>query len=376
MKYALVTTTINVPVVIADYIRNAERHHIRDLVIIVVGDRKSPPQTAAYLSSLASPYPIEYLDVERQTDYLGIVPTLRDFLPFDSVQRRNVGYLFAAWEYSAKIIIAVDDDNFPIDDVDFFGGHGVVGTRVSKPVVAADNGWFNSCWLLESAPSRVYYHRGYPVSKRNLKHGFTVHAAAQQEVMVNVGLWLGDPDVDTISRLDGESTIMRMNTDSSYLVAGQCLFPFNSQNTAFAAGLLPCIYLPAIPAWVKTPVLKGNNNFRYDDIWMSFFTKLCLDAVGGGALVGHPLVEQRRNKHDLFLDLEKELIPMRLTDILADDFSAMAPKGGSIAECYGQVIESLDTLCQRSPALHDEERALMQYFISGMRLWLEAVSRH
>ena len=114
MKYALVTTTINVPVVIADYIRNAERHHIRDLVIIVVGDRKSPPQTAAYLSSLASPYPIEYLDVERQTDYLGIVPTLRDFLPFDSVQRRNVGYLFAAWEYGAKIIIAVDDDNFPI----------------------------------------------------------------------------------------------------------------------------------------------------------------------------------------------------------------------------------------------------------------------
>jgi hypothetical protein len=319
---------------------------------------------------------VEYLDIERQLDYLKKVPALRDFLPFDSVQRRNIGYLFAAWEYKAKIIITVDDDNFPLETVDFFGHHGVVGTQVTAPVVSSENGWFNSGWLLESDPARVYYHRGYPVSKRDLKDGAVMKAVEQSWVGVNVGLWLGDPDVDTISRLDGQSVIREMKTDTSYLLDKQCLCPFNSQNTAFSADLLACMYLPAIPSWVKSSMLKGNNNFRYDDIWMSFFTKLCLDEVGGGVLIGHPLVEQKRNVHDLFLDLEKELIPMRLTDVLADDFKALAPRGSTIMECYADLTDKIDVLSQSSPALQAEERELLQYFIAGMRIWLETLGAH
>lgn len=373
MKFALVTTTINIPTVIADYVANAKNFGVRDIVIIVVGDRKSPQQTASYLANIESDFPIEYLDIERQNAFMGAAPALRDFLPFDSVQRRNIGYLFAVWEYNAEIIITVDDDNFPIDEVDFFGGHATVNTHVSAPVITSPNQWFNSGWLLESAPVRSYYHRGYPVSKRDLRVGPQLQGTVTSKVLVNVGLWLGDPDVDTISRLDGQSFITRMLNDQSYLVAQNCLCPFNSQNTAFASELLPCMYLPAIPAWVKSTVLKGNNNFRYDDIWMSFFTKLCLDAVDSSLLIGHPLVTQKRNVHNLFLDLEKELIPMRLTDVLAGDFLAIKPHGSSIADCYDSVITQLDTLRAKSPVLHDEERALLGHFIDGMRLWLDTV---
>src|SRR5438132_13280317 len=70
---ALVTTTINVPRCLEAYLENIEKHgHGERVALIVVGDRKTPPATAEYLSDLDKRFAarVTYLDVSAQQRFL------------------------------------------------------------------------------------------------------------------------------------------------------------------------------------------------------------------------------------------------------------------------------------------------------------------
>ncbi len=98
-RVAVVTTTIHVPRFLGEVVRNAEINgHGDQLSLIVVGDRKTPPEVGAFLDDLAKKGPAEvtYLDVAAQRRLLRRWPSLDLFLRYDCIQRRNVGYLQAA----------------------------------------------------------------------------------------------------------------------------------------------------------------------------------------------------------------------------------------------------------------------------------------
>src|SRR5579885_1951806 len=71
MKTTIVTTTINIPVALLQYVKNARSYGHRDLDLIVIGDRKSPPETADFCKTVADYYPCAYWNIEAQRDYLG-----------------------------------------------------------------------------------------------------------------------------------------------------------------------------------------------------------------------------------------------------------------------------------------------------------------
>ena len=48
MKTTIVTTTINIPILLLEHARNAWRYGHKDLDFVVIGDRKSPPETADF----------------------------------------------------------------------------------------------------------------------------------------------------------------------------------------------------------------------------------------------------------------------------------------------------------------------------------------
>ena len=102
---AIVLTTINIPRVLEKYIDICRKYDHKDVVFIVVGDRKSPPETSSYLDSLQG-YEVIYLSIQKQEEWLKKMPAFRDFLPYDSVERRNIGYLYAA-EVGADVIISI-----------------------------------------------------------------------------------------------------------------------------------------------------------------------------------------------------------------------------------------------------------------------------
>jgi hypothetical protein len=366
-----VLTTINLPTVLEEYQKNAHHYGHHNILCVVIGDRKSPAQSKEYVAGISSPdFEIHYLGVAEQEEWLRPYPGLSRLLPYDSVQRRNIGYLVAA-ELGAEVLISIDDDNFPLLDYDYFGEHGLVGSTFAGASLNTTSGWFNSCSLLDTEPSRPIYHRGYPISQR-WKDGERVWGQCQSELLVNVGLWLGDPDVDTITRLEQPLVVTGVqHARRRFALAPALAAPFNSQNTAFHVKLLAAMFLPTVNDHER--MLRGNNNFRYDDIWMSYFIKLICDHLQGVVAIGPPHVRQDRNAHDYLLDLEKEMFPMRMTDRFPQLLPRFVLKGQDAFQCYGEIADQLPALAKQ---VHyaPSEVAVLTETAQGMRVWLEAVS--
>src|SRR5262245_21715179 len=236
-KITLVTTTVHVPRCLESYLANAARFgHGDRLSVIVVGDRKTPWETGDFLEELNGRFPsrLKYLDLGAQETLLRKWPALDLTLRFNSIQRRNVGYLQAAMD-GAEVIVAFDDDNFATYE-DYVGAHSIVGREQRVPVVRHASGWWNVCQRLACAPPRRFYHRGYPKSQQDWKReGQEIETQVVQPV-VNAGLWLKNPDVDATTNIEEPLNVVGMELVSGGRVcalAAGTWCPFNSQNTAF-----------------------------------------------------------------------------------------------------------------------------------------------
>ncbi len=304
-RVAVVTTTIQVPRFLADVLENAQTHgHCEQLALIVVGDRKTPPEVARFLAELDGRYPanVTYLDVDDQQKLMRRWPALDLFVRYNCIQRRNVGFLQAAID-RAEVIVTVDDDNFMTDD-DFIGHHLAVGTDVAVPVLSDPSGWFNVCGRLRCDPARRFYHRGHPKSQQNFNTPGHDTRISTVRAVANAGLWLETPDVDATAHLDEPINVVAMDPidgHRSCAMSAGTWAPVSSQNAAFDASLLPAMYLP-----VMLDPIRGYRIGRMDDIWMSFFIRVIADSRAESFLYGPPLVIQKRNPHDHLADLTQD----------------------------------------------------------------------
>jgi hypothetical protein len=117
-KIALVTTTINVPHTLDAMIAGAVAKGYRDdLMVVVIGDLKTPSSAANFLDSCRDRHgvKVDYLDIPSQHKFLRSVPSLDLLHRYNCIQRRNIGYLWAGVNH-ADVIISVDDDNFSLSD--------------------------------------------------------------------------------------------------------------------------------------------------------------------------------------------------------------------------------------------------------------------
>src|SRR5579864_3871639 len=107
-RMTLVITTINVPTLLEEYADNFEKHgHLEHTSAIIVGDKKTPHEAVSRLASDLSRRGFDclYLDIVAQEHYLKRFPELRPHIPYNSDNRRNVGYLMAV-EKGADILVA------------------------------------------------------------------------------------------------------------------------------------------------------------------------------------------------------------------------------------------------------------------------------
>ena len=233
-KITIVTTTIHVPVVLESYIENFQKYEHNDVDFVIIGDLKTPSKITEYLRKISkSGYQIDYWDVNRQKKWLKQFPDLENLIPYNCVQRRNLGYLIA-YQNGSDVIVTIDDDNFAVPEVDFVKGHGIVGETSSFLAVKSSINWFNSCDLLEIKPSRRIYHRGFPYSKRwqNEKYSYEERKG---RVVVNAGLWLGNPDVDAVTHLEEPVEVVGWKEDFNQqhqqrvALANNTYSPFNTK---------------------------------------------------------------------------------------------------------------------------------------------------
>ncbi|MEM7204408.1 MAG: hypothetical protein AAF628_29380 [Planctomycetota bacterium] len=364
MKTAIVTTTIHVPEALAGYCDNLRANGHTEISFVVIGDRKTPAETGDYLAKLANSkgFAIDWWDVARQQAWLADLPELDTLIPYNSVQRRNLAYLQAA-AAGAECIITIDDDNHVTED-DYIGGHAIVGSTETLPVVKSSSGWFNSSSLLVTDPPKPLFHRGFPTCMRGL--GETLdYGSHKGRVVVNAGLWLDVADADAMSHLDAPCSVTgyREGFDGRLAVAHGTNMVFNSQNTAFHRDTLPAMFL--MPMGGRCGPLEVG---RYDDIWMSMFVKVIADHLGDLVCVGRPLVRQLRNDHDLIRDLLVEIPAMRISNTMTRSLADVKFTGQDYGTCYLELIQHLRATLTRD-GYSDDERAYLTGLYDGMESW-------
>jgi hypothetical protein len=357
MKTCIVTTTINIPVLLTEYAKNAHHYGHKDVEFVTIGDRKSAPGTAEFCKSIEQYYPSIYLDVPAQQRYLDRFPELWDHLQFDSIQRRNIGILLA-YENGADTIITIDDDNFVMNQ-DFVGLHGLVGQAPELPGYGSTSGWFNVCSVLDVDQSVQFYHRGYPQKHRWTEASqFIAVSKSKRTVAVNAGLWLDNPDIDALTRMERQPVVrgFKQPWTGNFSLSPGTWCPFNSQNTA--------LMRDAIPAYFLSPY-----NGRYDDIWASYIVTRIAEHLNHAIAFGEPLVRQERNPHNLWRDLDAERNGMVMTDDLCDALRDISLAGASYYDCFAELADELRTAWKEDSKWTQSQKDWRARLLEGMEIW-------
>src|SRR6476469_1330598 len=163
-KATLVFTTIFDPVLLDAYHENFARYgHLDDVEVIVIPDRKTPERAYSRCAEISAKGLRAICPaIEEQEKFLAGAGLGSEFVPYDSDNRRNVGYLMA-YARGADFLISIDDDNFCRPEEDFFAEHAAVCAGESAhTVVESESGFFNICDLLELERPGAIYARGFP----------------------------------------------------------------------------------------------------------------------------------------------------------------------------------------------------------------------
>ncbi len=364
-RMTIVITTINVPRLLEGYAANFEKYgHLQDVNTIIIGDRKTPHGAVDDLAAnlRMTGFDVKYVGLEEQDQYLDRFPKMKPLIPFNSDNRRNIGYLMAA-EQGADIIVAVDDDNFVGDD-DWYAGHALVGSTLGLKTVTTSNGWFNPCRMMEMDPPVVTYARGYPYAKRHLGEEEVI-SSSEGRVVLNGGLWLGEPDVDSLTRLTLPTRAKSVIEDRLMLAPG-IWSPINTQNTAFHRDILPAFYF--VP--VGDPV-SGIAVERYGDIWAGFFAKKLIDHMDDRITFGLPACDHRRNVHNLLGDLELEFWSVQATDPLAEMLRGWTLTASSYGDAYVELADHLEASVWPHKRMAGEFKGFFGKMAHAMRVWVE-----
>jgi hypothetical protein len=321
-KVAVVITSINDTTdFVKKYAANAEMHD-EDVEFIVVEDTKSPHMESNPL--------VRYLSPTLQNFWLSkSYPDMYHHLPWNTIARSNVGRLLA-YDMGYDVIIMLDDDNLATAD-NFVKHHSVVGTTGDIIAVESTSGWYNVAQALVEENGVEFYPRGYPPEQR-WNDGRMTYDTALLKTVVNAGLWINDPDIDAITRLERElkTTGMKDRRPDRLALLPGTWSPWNSQNTAIAR--------EALVAYWMSPYAG-----RHMDIWASYVANAAIEHMGDAVSFGRPLVNHDRVEHDLYKDLEQELPWIKKTDMFVDMLRNIQPfiKGSTYVETMRSIVDLL-----------------------------------
>lgn len=368
---AIVVTTIFEPRFLEGYLANLEHHGRKDSVdLFVIIDRKTPASVAEACSEGARRgFRVVCPSLDEQESFIARFPSMRGRIPYDSDNRRNVGFLMAL-DAGAELLISIDDDNFVIDGSDFVGEHAVAGSNAAVAEAESSDGWFNIGTMLTATPQIEIFPRGFPYFGRKRERRIEMQAPRNARVAMNAGLWLTDPDVDAISRIAIAPRVSGASETPVFL--GPLTWsPINTQNTAIPRDAIAAYY------YVRMGFSLGGLSIdRYGDILSGYFLQACVKARGEAIRVGSPVADHRRTPHNLFKDLYHELAGIVIIDDLLPWLQETRLAGSSYAELYAALADGLEEQAPvRKGFIWDQGGgAFLRETAGHMRAWLEAVA--
>ncbi len=364
---ALVFTTIyDTPILEAYYDNFARYGALESVDVFVIPDRKTPPGLLARIPELQRRgLRLTCPTLTEQEDFLHRLGLSPDFIPYDTDNRRNIGFLMAL-AAEVDFVISIDDDNYCLDTEDFFAAHAAVCQDYAGEVVSSDSGWFNICELLAFDRPGPVYPRGFPYYARHRADGVR-RTPGRAAVHLNTGLWLQAPDVDGISWLVNPLWSRDFVGPSVVLDRGVWT-PVNTQNTALRAAAVAAYYYIRM----NYPLLGGLPIDRYGDILSGYFAQACMHHLGGALRVGTPVAAHRRHSHNHLNDALREMACLALMEDLLPWLTREARLEGNT---YPDAYECLSHLLQEAverfsgKLWNDVSRAFFHQTAYCMQTW-------
>ena len=371
MKTSIVTTTINIPKFLDAYTANFLDCKINpnDITFIIVGDTKTPEEAKTFVNNYSKEFPIEFWNVKDQEKWIDEnYPNNKEdvafAIPYQSVRRRNFGYL-RALELGSGVIITIDDDNLPQGD--WLGDHLKAFIQGSAmPTVFSPNKIINPCEMLSCNHTPVYM-RGYPISEI-YRDEFIESFSNDRTVVLNMGLWTNKPDVDSYTNIMFPDLISHgLALKERYACKPFHFIPINTQNTALLKEVMPAFYL----LFQDTPIYEHKID-RFDDIWSGYILQQIAFCKGDTVSFGIPLTNHERNVHDLNKDLKIEFPGIALNRNMLDYIMSI-DVNGTYLECYKQMIDGLEN---RIKGKYTEVIDIyFQRMFKAMKIWTNLVER-
>ncbi len=379
-KTAIVVTTIFDPAFLPGYLKNFAAYDRRDATTLyIIPDRKTPATVAeAAADAREQGWDVQCPEPAEQEDFLRRLGVPEEFIPWNTDNRRNVGYLMALAD-GCGVLVSIDDDNFCRDGVDFVGGHEVVGQvdRGQWPVIEANAAaWVNICSMLETDCSADVYPRGFPYFARGRdalggEDAAPAGSGAQPIVAINAGLWLGDPDVDAVTRLSLAPQALAFD-GPSVLLGPNVWTPINTQNTALSREAAAAYY------YIRMGFqLDGLTIDRYGDILSGYFVQKCAKHLGQAVRVGSPVADHVRTTHNLFKDLYYEQAGMVIIEDLLPWLVEEHLEGSTFVEAYASLADHLARAASQFQGFvwDGGGREFLRETATRMEIWLKVVER-
>lgn len=356
-------TTINVPTFIEGICENLNAYGHSDASILVIGDVKTPTETKEYCEKTARKFgvEIEYLGIEEQKKALSDHKKLLGLFPYNTPDRVILGGMLS-YIRGCDRLIAVDDDNYTTEH-DFVGFHSITGTESELNLIKNESGWFNVHNALEEEHDIPFYPRGYPWGQRNPESNKKTYQSQKARVIVNQGLVLEDPDIDAISRLFWpiRATAMSSEFDSQFGLYPGTWSPFNYQNTSLCRELIPLYYRPL-------------STKRNADIWTAYLFNKLAEHFGDVITFGQPLVKQIRNTHNLWEDLDVELINNRAADYFITILRSVRLTEKTYFEALRELLNESQKEMGKMDGVPSPEFEMIKEFFNEYQIWYEIVS--
>lgn len=303
----IVTSTINVPFFLESILKNAKQYKEKNFKVFVIGDLKTPLQSEQYCEKLSKKYKvfIKYLSISDQEKILKKYPLLIKFIPKNDNVRKMIGNIICYLD-GCKNVLMIDDDNYAVNKHNLIGHHSKTGFyQKTIKSISCTNKWPNIAVSMKEKSSIPFFPRGYPWSKRFKKFKINKNKFFKKKIAVTGGLVLGDPDIDSTSRLFWPINVTKIKKDflPNFALAKNNFSPFNDQNTSISKDLIPIYFKPP----------SGGRN---SDIWSAYFIEKILHSTRDDVVsFGEPLVNQIRNKHDLQKDYDLEKDHIRANEL-------------------------------------------------------------
>jgi hypothetical protein len=370
---AIVATTIFEPAFIDGFQSSVEAAgRLGETQMFIIVDRKTPTSVqAAANAARAQGFNVVCPTIDEQDLFLKKLGLPADFIPYNTDNRRNIGFLMAL-ESGCEVLISIDDDNFCESDIDFVGAHSVVGQVAAEPVVNSTDGWFNLCSLLETQDGVTPFPRGFPYAAQRQPRSTELEVSATPiPIAMNAGLWLDEPDVDAVARLSQRPKIDTFR-GPNVVLGPEVWSPINTQNTALTRDAALTYY------YIRMGFpLKGLSIDRFGDILSGYLTQKVIKSLGQGIRIGTPVLNHRRSPHNLFKDLYHELAGMVLVEEFVPWLREVRLTQTSSMALYDELADEIASAAPgfRGFIWDDGGREFLTEMSRLMKTWLAAVEQ-